>query len=55
MLIGQDVQRTERVLQLVVSALDRASFPSSAGSIARKVFHSLQRPSMVEDNETLVK
>jgi hypothetical protein len=32
MLTGQDVQRTGRVLWDVVSSLDRASFPGSAGS-----------------------
>jgi hypothetical protein len=50
MLIGQDVQRTERVLQVVVSTLDRVE------NVARKVFHTLQCSfSMVEDNETIVK
>jgi hypothetical protein len=33
MLIGQDVQRTEKVLQVVASTLDHALFFGSIGSI----------------------
>jgi O-antigen/teichoic acid export membrane protein len=36
MLIGQDVQRTGRVLQVVASALDRASFPAIVDWFSRK-------------------
>jgi hypothetical protein len=32
MLIGQDVQRTGRLIQVVAPTLDRASFLSSVGS-----------------------